>query len=287
MGPELETESQDLSAADDSAQQDVSDSSTTGGASQVDPQTGQPIEIDSLDRYRYKGQNLKDWESGFMRQQDYTQKTQHIAQERKYYDNLSYDLETVRSNPQLAEQFKSIYPEKFHGYLRYVLENSAGTPQQRPNGGNQASQYARLDPATEERIKRIESSYLEKEKAAITAELDSKFKTLSQKYPFADEESVVVRAQTLLSKMKEADPLNQNLKISDKQWDALWKAQHDRNHQLADAQYKKQVKSQVQANQKGSGGGKGGGIPGQAPRQFKTIKEATEQALADAEAGNI
>lgn len=271
------------SGAAEGAPSDVG--ATTSESPPRDP-SGQPIEIDSLDRYRYKGQSLKDWESGHMRQQDYTSKTQQIAQERKFHDNLSADLDRVKSNPQLAEQFRSIYPEKFHAYLRYVLDNSAPDPQ-RQNGGTPANQYARLDPSMEMRINQLEQTFRQKEVAAISAELDSKFRTLTQKYPFADEEAVVSRAQALLAKMKEMDPLNQNPTISDKQWDLLWKSQHDRAYGLSDAQYKKQVKAQIEAGRKGSDSGAGGGIPGQAPRQFRSIKEATNQALADIEAGSF
>lgn len=245
----------------------------------------QPIEIDNPDRYRYQGRSLKDWENGYMRQSDYTQKTTQIAQERKYYDNLSVDLDRVRSNPHLAEQFRSIYPEKFHGYLRYVLENSTQSPQS-PNAQSMTqSQYARLDPNMEMRINQLEKNFRDREVAAISAELDNKFRTLGQKYPFADEEACVARGQALLAKMREADPLNPNVRISDKQWDAIWKGVHDRNYKISDTNYKKQVQAQVQANRKSSDVGRGGGNPGQAPRQFKTVKEATAAALQDIDSG--
>jgi len=245
----------------------------------------EPIEIENPDRYRYRGRPLKDWETGYMRHGDYTQKTAQMAQERKYYDNLAVDLDRVRANPHLAEQFRTIYPDKFHGYLRYVLENSSQSPNYPNPGQSQQNAYARLDPSMEMRINQLEQNFREKEVAAISAELDNKFRTLSQKYPFADEEAVVARAQALLNKLKEADPMNRNLRISDKQWDALWKGVHDRNHQIADKNYKKQVQAQVQANRKSSDAGRGGGNPGQAPRQFKSIKEATAAALSDIDSG--
>lgn len=274
------------SAATEGAQTSVSESAPAETNPGADP-SGQPVEIESLDRYRYQGRPLKDWESGYMRQQDYTQKTQAIAQERRYSENLSADLDKVKSNPALAEQFRSIYPEKYHSYLRYVLqENSAVQPQY--NGQRvQAPQYAQLDPATQAEIRQYKAALQEREVEAINQELTAKFTNLSKKYPFADEEAVVARAQSLWAKMKENDPTNPNLKITDQQWDILWKSQHERAHGLSDAQYKKQVKSQIEANRKGSDVGAGGGLPGQAPRQYKTIKEATNQALADIELGAI
>lgn len=253
-----------------------------------DPATGQPIEIDSLDKYRYQGRQLKDWESGYMRQQDYTQKTTQLAQERKYFDNLAIDLDRVRQNPSLAEQFRSIYPDKFHPYLRYVTENSSRNPNDQATSQHQQQQnFSRLDPAMEVRIHQLEKHFRDQEVASISAELDHKFRTLTQKYPFADEEAVVARAQALLVKIKEADPLNPNIKISDKQWDLLWKSQHERAYGLSDSQYKKQVQSQIQANRKGADVGRGGGTPGHAPREFRTLKEATNAALADIESGSL
>ena len=254
-------------------------------STQTDPQ-GQPIEIDSqADRYRYKGRPISEYESGYMRQQDYTQKTTQLAQERKFYDNLSIDLDRVKQNPALAEQFRSVYPEKFHGYLRYVQENSAQQPpSQRPMTA-QERQYARLDPAMEMRINNLEKGFRDKEVAAISAELDMKFKTFSEKYPYADEEAVVARAQALLSKMKENDPLNPNITISDKQWDALWKSMNDNVYKRVDTRYKEDVKRQIQVGKSSSDAGRGGGIPGQAPRQFRTIKEASAAAYADIDSG--
>lgn len=277
------------SSAAEGAPADVAPTTTEGSPSQTDP-SGQPIEIDSPDRYRYQGRPLKEWEAGYMRQQDYTQKTQSLAQDRKFYDNLNADLDKVKANPELIEQFRQIYPAKFHAYLRYVQGNSPSRPQQpqqTQQQPNQTQQYAQLDPRIQSRIDKIEKDFRDKEVSAISAELDHKFKGLSEKYPFADEEAVVARAQALMSKMKELDPMNDNLRITDKQWDLLWKAQNERAEGLSDAQYKKKVQSQINANKKGSDVGRGGGLPGQAPRNPRTIKEATNQMLSDIESGAV
>ena len=266
------------------------DPSGSESAPQAAPTTdpGQPVDLDSLARYRYQGRNLKDWESGYMRQQDYTQKTQALAQERRFMENLAVDLDRVKQSPHLAEQFRQIYPQKYHAYLRYVAQETQAQPQAPGQYGQQPGQpsYARLDPAMEQRIAMLESSFKEREVAAIQAELDSKFKTLSEKYPFADEEAVVARAQALLAKMKEMDPTRDH-RINDKQWDALWKSQNDRSYGLSDAQYKKHVQAQLKQAKKSADVSAGGGTPGHPPRQFRTLKEATAQALADADDGTL
>ena len=242
-----------------------------------------PVEIDNPDRYRYQGRPIKEWESGYMRQQDYTQKTTELSQERRYIDNLAVDLDRVKQNPALADQFRQIYPEKFHPYLRYVMSENQRTTQ---TSQSQQSPYAKLDPAYEQRIIQMESQFREREVAAIQADLDRKFEKLSQTYPFADEEAVIARAQTLLAKMKEFNPNAQNLKISDKQWDALWKDQNAKNERLAETRYKTRVQDQLSANKKLSNpSGKGGAALGHAPRNFRNIKEATAAALADIDSG--
>ena len=267
---------------------------TDSGSQATDPGTsaapagkteGQFVDITDPDRYRYNGRSVKDWDSGFMRHQDYTSKTQAIAQERKYFDNLTIDLERVKHNPQLAEQFRQIYPEKYHAYLRFVASETPGQPQgQRPT--NQ-SQYAQLDPRFVAEFNQMRDGARQREVQAITSELDHVYKQMAVKYPFADEEAVTARAQALFGKLKEQDPGNPNIRISDKQWDALWKSQNDRAQGLAETQYKTKVKAQLEASKRAGGAGSGGGIAGQAPRQFKNIKEASEAMRSDIESGVI
>ncbi len=284
-------------AAAEAATQAPSASPTDSGTT-TDPGTsaapsglpeGQAVQdITDADRSRYEGRTVKELYSGYMRQQDYSSKTQQIAQERKYYDNLQYDLDKVRQDPALVEQFKQVYPEKFHAYLRLVSQGTPSQPPQAPQGQQQAGQqFARLDPKTQATIDRLLTTTQQSELKAINAEIDQVFGKMTTKYPYADEEACIARGQALLQVLKKNDPLNPDLKITEQQWDAIWKSQHERGFQLADGQYKKTVKAQIEASRKGADAGGGGGIAGQAPRQHKTIKEATAQALADIELGTI
>ena len=143
--------------------------SAAPGPGQTVNAAGQVVDITDPDRYRYNGRPVKDWASGYMRQQDYTSKTQEIAQERKYYENLHYDLDKVRQDPALAEQFKQIYPEKFHAYLRFIQQ---GTPSQTQSPQQQqqaAQQFARLDPRTQAAVDRLISTTQQAELKAIIA----------------------------------------------------------------------------------------------------------------------
>lgn len=277
----------DSGAAVDTGSAPTGDSGTTPDqATSTAPSgsAGQFVDITDPDRYRYNGRSVKEWDSGYMRQQDYSSKTQALAQERRYYDNLSVDLERVKQAPQLAEQFKQIYPEKFHAYLRYVMGETPTRPQQ--VGQPQAQQqYAQMDPRFESRLQRMEEANRAREVSLISSELDTIYDRMAKKYPFADQEAVTARAQALFQAIKQQDPLNPNIRITEKQWDALWKSHHEQAQKIAEARYKQQVKDQISASRKGSDAGGGGGVPGQAPRQYKTIKEASDQARADSELG--
>jgi hypothetical protein len=235
------------------------------------PAAPQVVDLDSLERFKYAGRELtpKELQSMVMMQSDYTRKTQAIAEERKYYENLSIDLAAVKSNPALAERFRSVYPEKFHSYLEYVSPAQTQTPQ--GQGQTQTQQY-QMDPEFKRRFESLESELNERKVAAIQAELDAKFKTLSEKYPLADEEAAVARAQALIDRGE---------KLTDKVWESIWKSVHERNDGLFKKQYSAQFNKQKQANLKGKDAASGGGIPGQAPKQPRTIKEASDLARQD------
>lgn len=246
--------------------QESFDSSSTEGHSE------QPsiVELDSLEKFKWKGREItpKDLESFAMMQSDYTKKTQAIAEERKYYENLEYDLEAVKRNPSLAEKFKSVYPEKYHKFLGYV---SPQQPQQSYQS-TQTSQAQGMDPEFMERFNRIEQELNERKVAAVQAELDAKFEQLSKKYPFADEEAVIARAQALLDRGE---------KLTDQVWDKLWKGVNERYEKLAEARYQERLNKTKQAHASGKDSGAGGGTPGQAPRQPRTIKEASQFAMQE------
>lgn len=225
------------------------------------------VDLDSLEKFKYAGREMtpKELHSMVLMQSDYTRKTQAIAEERKYYENLAADLENVKQNPSLVDKFKSIYPDKFHHYLNYVT-----TPQTAQK--TEAQNYAQIDPQIMQRFLRLESDMNERAVSAINAELDAKFKTLSEKYPYADEEAAIARAQALLERGEQ---------LTDKLWDGIWKSIHERNEGLFKNRQSDLVKKQKTANSRGKDVAPGGGIPGQAPRKPKTIKEATQYALEE------
>lgn len=226
------------------------------------------FDLDSAEKFKWQGREwtTKELQSAYMAHSDYTRKTQALAEERKFYDNLSVDLEAVKHNPALMSEFKRVYPEKFHTYLNYVQSKQTEMQAQNQTQG--------IDPQFKERFERLERQLHEKEVSAIEAELDAKFQKFSSKYPMADEEAVVARAQAMLTRGD---------KLTDETWDNLWKSVHDRNQKLADDYYSKKIKEQKSASQKAKDVGSGGGTVGHAPFKPKTLKEATDALLSSGE----
>lgn len=230
----------------------------------------QIADLESFERVKFKGKewSKSDLDRAFMMQSDYTKKTQALAEERKYYDNLNYDLEAVAKNPALAQQFKAIYPEKFHALLGYVSQNQAP-----PAQNTQA-----IDPQLIDRLGKtehlVQSMYNEAREAKIKvheAEIDTTLSSLEKKYPFADKEAVLSRAISLNEQGQQLTP---------ELWDRIAKSVNDNVQKLADAHYKNKVNEQKQASAKAKDVAGGGGTPSQTPKK-ETFKEATARAIAE------
>lgn len=250
-----------------------SDNAPSESYSEQAPQTAAPsqdfVDLDSVSKFRFGGKEWtpKEFQGAYMMQADYTRKTQQLAEERKYFDNLNADLAAVKQNPTLEAKFREIYPAKYHAYLDYVAQKKEAQ-------GNQNNQqnYQQNDPAYMRRFEALEADMNARKVEAINAELDARFKTLSERYPLADEEAAIARAQALHSK---------GIQLTDTVWDKVWKEVSDKNMERFKKYGSEQVNKQKTANQKGKDAAPGGGIPGQAPKRPRTIKEASAYALEE------
>lgn len=234
------------------------------------PQSPSPIELDKLEKFRFNGMDLtpKELSQQMLRHSDYTRKNQAISEERKYYENLHYDLDAIKANPSLENKFREVYPEKYHRYLNYVL--SPKSPEQAKSA---VSDMSKLPPELMSRFEKIDKfeQYLQEQQVkSAEAELDSTISPLVKKYPLADEEAALARAQSLL---------NQGVELNPTTWDKIFKGLHDRSEQMWKSHQSAQVQKQKEAGRRGADIGSGGGIPGGKPDVPKTIKEATKMAL--------
>lgn len=246
----------------------------TPAQDQKTPQTVQEqiIELEKQlgdKKFKFEGQDwtLKDLKSAIMRQKDYTTKTQSLAEERKYYENLHWDLQKVKENPQLVQEFIKTYPEKFHSYLEHVLKsNSPGqqTVETRP-------QTPQIDVNTLSRLERLEKSYNEQELAKNELAIQTVMGSMSKKYPDAHERFVLPLAWELAEKKGE--------QLSEQEWEDIYKTADAEMKNIIKGKMSEFQKKQTEANVKARDVGTGGGTVGQAPKKFKSLKEVTDYAV--------
>lgn len=238
-------------------------------------------ELEKLERFKFQGQDWtpKDLEKAFLRQKDYTQKTQSLAEdrksletERKFYENLAWDLDKVRANPQLANEFVKVYPEKFHAYLKEALSSTQAPSQ---SSQDNLRQTATPDVALLSRIANLEKSHEERQIATATSEINGSMQKCQQKYPKVKGEffdnMILGRAYELHQN---------NVRLTDQVWDDLYKSIDRMRADMVKAEYGDMVKKQTEANTKARDVDSGGGTVGRAPQKF-SFKQATENAIRD------
>lgn len=223
-------------------------------------------DLEKLERFKFDGRETtyKDLKSAYMRNEDYTRKTQELSQERNYYDNLNADLARVRSNPELATKFREIYPEKFHAYLDYVSQKQSEAP-----AAKGADTQPALDPKLISRIDQIEKMVTEDKVTAIEAKLEAQDQRMAAKYAMASIKAVYADAQEMHKK---------GTKLTEEVWERLWRDNHEEHSKRYEAHYKNQVEKQKEANSRSKDTGAGGGIPGQAPQRV-ALKDVGEHYI--------
>jgi hypothetical protein len=239
-------------------------------------------ELDKMDKFKFQGQEWtpKDLEKAVMRQKDYTQKTQSLAEERKqmeafkneskFYENLYFDLQKVKSASEkgdnsLVNEFLQVYPEKFHSYLKEIL----GTTSQQPAQKQQSQPF---DFETATRLQKVEKVIYEQEVAKNEAYISSTVDKMSKKYPDAIPEMAIARVY---------EAHNAGTKITEKEWEKAFQQVDEQIKGVVKARYGDLVKKQQEANQKGRDVDSGGGTMGRAPEKFKSLGDVTKFAISD------
>lgn len=251
-------------APNTSTQQETGGAPSTQNSPQGIPEG--PLNLESVLKFKFGD---REWTPEQLRKSilmhsDYTKKTQAVAEKQKYWDNLDYDLENVRSNPQLRDQFLQTYPKEFHKYLR---DNNQQQSQQTQ------SQNSQLPQEILQKLSKVDelSSYItEQQVKAHEANIDAKFSTLSKKYPDGIEDVVLARAQALMDR---------GTFVTDEVWEKLWKKSHEDVGSRFEARQKQTLQTQRTANLQAKGPASGGGTPTGAPIKARSLKDATELAV--------
>lgn len=248
---------------------------------QKNPDLEDIVDLGKLPKFKWNGKTLtaKELQAMAMMQSDYTKKTQEISQSKKYYENLYYDLENVKKDPKLASEFKRVYPKSFHSYLDHAL-SSVPQPAEDTNAAQQqkAVEEKKVEPV-DPRLDEMYNFYKEQRLASSQEKVDALFDRLTSKYPDADEAKIISRVQTLIDLSKREPDKYQ--RPDDAAIEKLFKQEHEGFQSKVKEQVSRMLDEQRKANARGRGPLAGGATPGQAPKMPKTIKEATELALAD------
>lgn len=258
-------------AATEQAIQSTQQAQNTNEPAQVtatqEPKTQEEIILDKLEKFKFDGKEYtpEQIRNQMLMHSDYTKKTQAIAQEKKYLENLRYDVEAVKKNPALASEFRKLYPEQYHEILDILGLSGVSKQTQEDSSQNQAS----VDPQLMSKLERLESYVQEQETSKAEAILETTFAKMSAKYPDAIEDVVISRAQALM---------DQGVRGEEIPWEKLWKHEHDRVNKILEERQGRKLQTQRDANLKAKAPAQGGGIPGQAPAKPK-LKDVADLAI--------
>ncbi len=232
-------------------------------------------DLDKLEKFMFEGKEWtkEDLRKSILMHQDYTRKTQEVAnerksieQERKFTENVPYDLEKLARDPNLIDQFKRVYPKQYHAAADKILASLGVSPKaSRPSENAIPEEWrAELD-----QVKSMVKAY---ETEKYEAQLNSTFNTLKAKYPKAREDVIIFKARAELEAGK--PPLTET------QFEKLFKDEHESSKRAFDEYHLSMIKDQKAANKKGRDVPSGGETPTSPPKKM-TMREATEAAIRD------
>lgn len=241
------------------------------GAENTAEQT-QVTSLDSLSEFEFQGEKytpdrLQELIHGYRQS---TERLQSIAeqerQEQRYLDNLDADIAAVIEKPHLAQQFKAVYPKKYHQVLDRMLT--------RMGKGDETQSRSGLPPEFLQKLERVdllEQRLHQYEVEAANAKIDAILPKLLDKYPMAIEDQILAKAEVYLQN---------GGRLNEQTWERLVKESHELARKKADAYYKRQMENQISKGQIAKDAGPGGATPGQAPKAPKTFAEA-ERAMIE------
>lgn len=250
------------------------------------PSGSDVLDLDKHETFRFKGRDWtrEEFEKGYLRQQDYTQKTQSLNETKKYYDNFWVDFRTVQEDPNRMSDFERIYPKEFVEHARTMLGRApSSTPRQAADPNAPKPKSLMDDPAFRElkqSVEKITSKERQEEVKRIDGWLKNQYESLEKKYPYADRE--VVEGRALMHAQQHGGK-----SITAEFLDQAFKAHNDQAKKRMDQLYKAKVNQQLNAGRDARDVGVGGDIAGGAPRSDRTLKQAKERMLADAAAGRL
>ncbi len=279
-------------------QETAPESPTVEAGAEKQPETPQEIaDLAKLQKFLLDGKEytVEELKKERMRLQDYTRKTQELAEERrkhqesaKYETNLPKDLEVLWEQPWRAEEFRKLYPSGFHHLADRIERLYKANPGQwstseaREDRGQTDQRDSQVDieqlieRKVSERLKPLEEKEAREQEKLYLAEMDATETRLMQKYKFANKAEVYALAE-YLSNGDENNPEGKELEAAD--WEKIFKDSHERQVAMIKQAQSENFNQQKAANQKLKDVASGGGVPGEAPVVPKNLKEAKDMFL--------
>lgn len=228
-------------------------------------------ELDGLSEFAFQGEKYTpdQLHKMFTEHKTYSKQAESYAQNEKFDKNLETDLDNVLQDPRLAERFKQVYPQKYHGIVdRLLRDQRQGV---NPPTAQQAlpKEFINEFGQVKERLKFFEERAHQAEVQAASAKLDSLLPPLFKAHPLAIEDQVYSRAEGIIASGQ---------KLTDKTWERLVRESHETAQKRADQHYGEKLKTQLDKGRQGRDVGPGGSTPGQAPKA-KTFADAQKEMM--------
>lgn len=232
------------------------------------------IDLDGVSRFTVSGQEYTPDQLSkiFNEHKRYSEDQSSYTKNKVYYDNLDIDLRNVRNDPNLADMFRERYPKEFHKYLSAVLQEEKREVQAQ---GQQAPAGIPKEFLNEfGQIKRqlqsvLEESHNAKVEASL-AKIDALLPPLMTKFPMADDNAVLTRAEAMLQS---------GIKLTDKTWERLVRESHEGNEKKWSTHQAAKLKEQTEKGRRAQDTAAGGSAPGHAQVKPKTFDQAREAML--------
>lgn len=250
----------------------VSTENLASTGAEAPTQTPEALDLDGVSQFKWQGQTYTpdQFTEVFQGYQRYGETSKYVNEDQRYWANVNHDIEKVLKNPARADEFKQVYPERFHSYLDRLLNSNQRADGNQDKTGQLPREINEKLSAYEQRLKAFEDKAFQSDVSAASARIDAILPNLLKKYELADQDKILFEAEKFL---------NKGGQLTDAVWERLAREEHERVTTRADKFYQAKLKTQLQQGEKGKDTGPGGASPGGAPVKPKTFAQAQEAMI--------
>lgn len=274
----LENESQGDRTPQDSPDQRQASHESETQEERVNP------DLERIERFMFQGKEYTPKELGTLlaREQEqtkaFTQKMQALAEERKafessrtanqkYDDALGIDLQKVRENPNLAQEFIRTYPESYHRHLRAVLGSTSNSQEQTGSSSPQ------IPVELMSEVQQLRTYVQAQEVAKVEATIEKDLARVMTEFKHANRKEVLADVWEFHNSLASDPVTGKKPPVPPEIWAKAAEASHNDRVEWAKNYQRDLQQQQKQANLKARDVGSGGGTPGSGgPKKFDPKK---------------